>query len=221
VALSAAGRHALSGSEDETLRLWDVADSRCLRTLEGHRAGVTCVALSVNGRHAISGSRDGTLRLWDVSEGRCLRVLEGHRATVLSVALSADARLAISGSEDDTLRRWTLEWELEDRAPADWDPGANPHLIDFLMAHRPYVAELPQGREPNAQEVTRALTLRGKPVVSEDDFQQLLFTLGCAGYGWLRPEGVRREMERRIAWWRELPQWIRSLREMITTRWAR
>ncbi len=30
---------------------------------------------------------------------------------------------------------------------------------------------------------------------TEDDFKQLLYTLGCAGYGWLRPEGVRRELE--------------------------
>ena len=34
---------------------------------------------------------------------------------------------------------------------------------------------------------------------TEDDFQRLLYTLGCAGYGWLRPEGVRRELERMAA----------------------
>jgi hypothetical protein len=30
----------------------------------------------------------------------------------------------------------------------------------------------------------------------EDDFQGLLYTLGSALYGWLRPENVRRELER-------------------------
>jgi hypothetical protein len=33
------------------------------------------------------------------------------------------------------------------------------------------------------------------PTWSEEDFQRLLHTLGCAGYGWLRPEGVRRKLE--------------------------
>jgi hypothetical protein len=36
---------------------------------------------------------------------------------------------------------------------------------------------------------------RGKPSWTEDDFRRLLDKLGCTGYGWLRPEGVRRELE--------------------------
>ena len=34
---------------------------------------------------------------------------------------------------------------------------------------------------------------------------QLLFTLGCAGYGWLRPEGVRRELDKMAASWQGPP----------------
>ena len=36
VCLSADGRYALSGSEDKTLRLWEVESGKCLRTFEGH-----------------------------------------------------------------------------------------------------------------------------------------------------------------------------------------
>jgi serine/threonine protein kinase/WD40 repeat protein len=201
VALSADGQLALSGGGDKTLRLWDVSDGRCLRTFEGHTEVVNSVALSADGRLALSVGGDKTLRLWDMSEGRCLLTLEGHTDRVWSVALSADGRFAVSGSGDRTLRRWTLDWELEDRPPADWDEGARPYLAAFLSAHTPYAADLPQGREPSAEELTLALTRWGKPVVSEEDFQQLLFTLGCAGYGWIRPEGVRRVMERIVAEW--------------------
>ncbi len=45
----------------------------------------------------------------------------------------------------------------------------------------------------------------GRPRWSEDDFKGLLHSLGCAGYGWLQPEGVRRELERMTASWREPP----------------
>ena len=36
------GRRVVSASEDETLKVWDVATGRCLATLEGHSNGVRC-----------------------------------------------------------------------------------------------------------------------------------------------------------------------------------
>jgi serine/threonine protein kinase len=48
---------------------------------------------------------------------------------------------------------------------------------------------------PSEEEVTLALTRRGTPTWTEEDFQQLLVTLGCAGYGWLIPVGVRQQLE--------------------------
>jgi len=65
---------------------------------------------------------------------------------------------------------WELVWEYEAREPADWDEGARPHLEISLELHK------------------------GK--WSEDDFRELLDTLGHAGYGWLRPEGVRKNLEK-------------------------
>jgi hypothetical protein len=57
------------------------------------------------------------------------------------------------------------------------------------------------GCEPTDEGLTLALTRHGKPVWCEADFHQPLYTLGCAGYGWLRPEDVRRELERMTAEW--------------------
>jgi hypothetical protein len=70
------GRRALSGSMDNTLRLWDL-ESGDSRMLEGHTKGVTTVALLPDGRRALSGSYDCTLRLWDL-ESRDSRAREGH-----------------------------------------------------------------------------------------------------------------------------------------------
>jgi WD40 repeat protein len=109
LALSSDGRHALSGSDDETVRWWDVESGRCLRTLEGHTGVVNTLALSADGRHALSGSSDETVRWWDVESGCCLRTLEGHTYRVTAVALSADGRHALSGSQNGYLRWWDLE----------------------------------------------------------------------------------------------------------------
>jgi len=96
-------------------------------------------------------------------------------------------------------------WELDDRELADWDEGARPHLANFLTLHTPYLGALPRDREPTEEEVTLALTRGGQPVWDEMDFEDFLETLGCAGYGWLRPEGVRHELARTAAGWQVSP----------------
>jgi WD40 repeat protein len=202
ICLSSDGRYALSAGDDNVLILWEVATGYCLRTFEG---GVGPACLSLDGRYALSGSDGGTLKLWDVATGRCLYTFGGHKSRVTSVCLSPDGRYAISGSCDDTLKLWKLDWELEDRQPADWDEGARPYLETFLTLHTPYAATLPKDRKPSKNEITLALTRQGKPTWSEGDFKNLLYTLGCAGYGWLRPEGVRRELEKMAADWKGLP----------------
>jgi hypothetical protein len=40
---------------------------------------------------------------------------------------------------------------------------------------------------------------------AEHEHGRLLDMLACAGYGWLRPEGVKRECEKMVANWHGLP----------------
>jgi WD40 repeat protein len=186
VCISADSRFVLSGSNDRTLKLWDIAARHCVRTYEGHTDRVTSVSLSVDGLYTLSGSNDKTMKLWEVSTGRCLRTFAGYTEAVTAVSFSLDGRYAISGSDDGILKLWSLDWELEDRLPSDWDEGARPYLKTFLLQHTPYLRQWFR---------TSALKRRGKPNWSEENFQKLLYILGCAGYGWLRPEGVRRQLE--------------------------
>ena len=109
VAFLPAGRRALSGSGDQTLRLWDLETGETLRTLQGHSSSVYAVAVLADGRRALSGSDDTTLRLWNFKTGATLRTLEGHTDGVSAVAVLADGSRALSGSDDHTLRLWDLE----------------------------------------------------------------------------------------------------------------
>jgi WD40 repeat protein/uncharacterized caspase-like protein len=70
VAFSPDGKQILSGSSDKTIKLWDVASWREIRTFAGHEDAVTSLAFSPDGRQVLSGSNDGTVRLWDVSTGK-------------------------------------------------------------------------------------------------------------------------------------------------------
>jgi WD40 repeat protein len=78
----------VSGSGDKTLRLWDVASGKCVKTLEGHSDYVSSVSFSKDNKIVVSGSGDNTLRLWDVATGKCVKTLEGHSDYVRSVCFS-------------------------------------------------------------------------------------------------------------------------------------
>lgn len=198
VEVSADGRYALSGSDDQTLKLWNIATGECLRTLTGHGSAVRSVRFSPDGRYAISGGDDRAIKLWNVTTGECIQTLAGHGAAVSSVAFSPDSRYVVSGSDDRTLKLWTLDWELADRAPSDWDEAASPYLDVFLVLQSLSPTALPDLREPTPEAITQALTPQGTPTWTENDFNQLIQTLQRLGYGWLRSEGVRQQLISRI-----------------------
>ncbi len=109
VAIAGNGQFIISGSQDKTLRLWEISTGRCTHIFRGHSGYITDVALSPDGQFAVSASRDHTLRVWRIASGMCLRILRGHDAYVSSVAVTADGRFAVSGSWDRTVRLWKLD----------------------------------------------------------------------------------------------------------------
>jgi hypothetical protein len=115
LAVSSDGKRAASGSDDRTVRIWDLERTLEVRRFSLHRAGVTGVALSANGKLVLSGSRDGSLRLCEVSSGKELRSFPVPRGPVLCVALAPDGQQVYSGHFDTTLRIWLANTGRETR----------------------------------------------------------------------------------------------------------
>jgi DNA-binding CsgD family transcriptional regulator len=106
VAFSPDGALLASGSQDESIKLWDVRTGECHCTLQGHSGWFRSVAWSLDGKMLASGSNDRSVKLWDVRTGQCLSTLQGHTNVVLSVALSPKGALLASGCQDGTIKLW-------------------------------------------------------------------------------------------------------------------
>ena len=106
VAFSPDGARILTGSYDNTARLWGVTAGEELFVLKGHAYPVRSVAFSPDGARVLTGSDDATARLWDAQTGAELLVLKGHTASVMSVAFSPDGARLLTGSFDSTTRLW-------------------------------------------------------------------------------------------------------------------
>ena len=195
VSFSPDGHFALSASADTTLRLWDVRTGKCLRIFEGHTGEVNTVSFSPNGRFALSGSADTTLRLWDVVSGNCLRTFEGHTGQVTLLLSRRTVASLFPGAMTGTLRIWEFDWEWEFREPPTGTKVRGPTFEAFLELHTPHAAAPPSDRQPSESEVRIAPTRRGTPTWDDQEFEKLIGQLQCAGYGWLRPEGIRAKLE--------------------------
>eukprot|EP01062_Namystynia_karyoxenos_P057243 TRINITY_DN48203_c0_g1_i1.p1 TRINITY_DN48203_c0_g1~~TRINITY_DN48203_c0_g1_i1.p1 ORF type:complete len:650 (+),score=175.77 TRINITY_DN48203_c0_g1_i1:98-1951(+) len=94
----------LSGGLDHTVRLWDRAESACVKVLTGHGDKVWCLQLA--GDRAVSGSSDKSVRVWDVATGDCLGSLRDHRTSVSCVRMRDN--IVVSGSAGNSIRIWDI-----------------------------------------------------------------------------------------------------------------
>ncbi|GJP53448.1 hypothetical protein CLOM_g12598 [Closterium sp. NIES-68] len=142
--VAAAGRVAVSGGADDSVRVYDLSTRTDMGALLHHQAGVSCLALHGSGSrptHLVAGSEDRTISLWEVATWRHLSSLKGHKAPVNDVAVHPSGRVALSVARDSELRLWNLlqaRCSFRTRAPAEplaltYSPG---DAASYAMALR-------------------------------------------------------------------------------------
>jgi WD40 repeat protein len=109
VAFSADGKHIASGSEDNTVKVWDAQTGKEAFTLKGRGGPVFCVAFCPDGRR-IASAGTGEVKVWDVhTRWEQLTLNHGRGLPVHSVAFSPDGRRIASAGADQTVKVWDAQ----------------------------------------------------------------------------------------------------------------
>jgi WD40 repeat protein len=102
--IAVSGEWLYSGSNDNTIKQWQISTGKCLQTFCGHQSAVTSIAVS--DEWLFSGSDDNTVKQWEIATGQCIRTFTGHQFSVTSVAVSGE--WLFSGSNDNTVKQWEI-----------------------------------------------------------------------------------------------------------------
>ena len=105
IAFSPNGRYIASGSDRNTVIIWDEITGTRLATLSGHDEAVTSIAFNADGTRLASGSLDASIRIWDTANGTNLATLRGHEDSVRSLAFSPDG-MTLASVSDRAVKLW-------------------------------------------------------------------------------------------------------------------
>ena len=158
----------LSGSEDGTVRHWELPEAKQVRELKHAETGpaVTDVAVRVDGKRGASVSADGSLRLWNIEDGKSLAVRRGERTTqyVLAMAtqrteLSKRMLAAAKKQVEDTTKKVGEETEAGKKAKEELAKAEA-----TLKEKEEAASKAPKDDKKKTEEATKAVDAAKKAV---------------------------------------------------------
>jgi WD40 repeat protein len=108
VCISPDNRWIASGSNDLSIKIWDLETREAVKSLHGPTQDVYDVAFSPDSKLLAVASKDRSVRVYILEEEKLLHLLKGHRDMVMEVAFSPDGAYLLSGSADRSLILWEV-----------------------------------------------------------------------------------------------------------------
>jgi WD40 repeat protein len=108
VTFSSDGTLLVSGSDDETLKLWDIQTGGVIKTFHGHTHYVFSVSISFNHTTIASGAHDNTICLWDIQAGECCHIIN-QEESVVYVSFSPTNSQHLISISGGVVHQWDID----------------------------------------------------------------------------------------------------------------
>ena len=109
LAVSPNGQTLISSSEDESIRIWNLATGEADEIILSQDTVVYAVAFGPDGQIFASAGKDKVIKIWNAKDLTQLKSLPGHQDVIRAIAISPDGKYLVSGSWDKTVKVWELQ----------------------------------------------------------------------------------------------------------------
>ncbi|CAG8521953.1 11221_t:CDS:10, partial [Cetraspora pellucida] len=111
-------KFCLTGSQDRTIKYWDLSHldrsrpdenfrPKVLYTNKAHDKDINSIAVAPNDKIFATGSQDKSVKIWSVNDGKLLGTCSGHKRGVWSVQFSPVDQTIVTSSGDKTIKIWS------------------------------------------------------------------------------------------------------------------
>ena len=90
----------LTGSNDSTVKIWDLREKKCVKTYSGHKERISALDFSPDGCWFASGSDDGTVRVWDITKAKIVHEYKSHKSGIVDIKFHPDEYILATASEN-------------------------------------------------------------------------------------------------------------------------
>jgi len=146
--LSNSKRLLVTGGNDKSIVIWDIATAKPLKTLVGHTWKVNSVSFTKNDQYLVSTGNDGEIRIWDVNAGVCVSVQKNLITTAREAVFTPNMKqILVSGK---MVAQGATYGALVYRTPPIWHKAkpkpVKPEPVKSVAPAKPSTA--PRGPKP-------------------------------------------------------------------------